>query len=145
MDEGQKKRGAISRFGVISDFLPGTAWSVVNGRGCCGISAPSGGRSFSPTAPGCRAPSSWDVSGSTVKVAAGWNPSTLWAGMTGATAGPWTRTPPRPRVRLRKKLPTASVTILISEVMRRRLTSLDVILKAPTVYRFLHQQGLMGK
>jgi putative transposase len=29
--------------------------------------------------------------------------------------------------------------------MRRRLTSLDVILKAPSVYRFPHQQGLMGK
>ncbi|CAO0823092.1 hypothetical protein DFAR_3460071 [Desulfarculales bacterium] len=25
------------------------------------------------------------------------------------------------------------------------MTSLDVILKAPTIYRFLHQQGLMGK
>ncbi|CAO0823519.1 hypothetical protein DFAR_3740017 [Desulfarculales bacterium] len=24
------------------------------------------------------------------------SPSTLWAGMTGAAAGPWTRTPPRP-------------------------------------------------
>ncbi|CAO0822753.1 hypothetical protein DFAR_3290001 [Desulfarculales bacterium] len=30
-------------------------------------------------------------------------------------------------------------------MMRRRLTSLDVILKAPTDYRFLNQQGLMGK
>ncbi|CAO0822220.1 hypothetical protein DFAR_2890001 [Desulfarculales bacterium] len=30
-------------------------------------------------------------------------------------------------------------------MMRRRLTSPDVILKAPIVYRFLHQQGLMGK
>ncbi|CAO0823802.1 hypothetical protein DFAR_3920010 [Desulfarculales bacterium] len=34
---------------------------------------------------------------------------------------------------------------LISKMMRRRLTLLDVILKAPTVYRFLHQQGLLGK
>ncbi|CAO0823184.1 hypothetical protein DFAR_3500002 [Desulfarculales bacterium] len=48
-------------------------------------------------------------------------------------------------VRLRRGLLTASVTTLISEMMRRRLTSLDLILKAPTVYRFLHQQGLMGK
>ncbi|CAO0824536.1 hypothetical protein DFAR_60002 [Desulfarculales bacterium] len=47
--------------------------------------------------------------------------------------------------RLRRELPTASVTTLISEMMHRRLTSLDVILKAPTVYRFLHQHGLMGK
>ncbi|CAO0821479.1 hypothetical protein DFAR_2390004 [Desulfarculales bacterium] len=30
-------------------------------------------------------------------------------------------------------------------MMRRRLTSLHVILKALTVYRFLHPQGLMGK
>ncbi|CAO0822038.1 hypothetical protein DFAR_270008 [Desulfarculales bacterium] len=37
------------------------------------------------------------------------------------------------------------MTTLISERMRRRLTSLDVILKAPTVYRCLHQQELMGK
>ncbi|CAO0822989.1 hypothetical protein DFAR_3400008 [Desulfarculales bacterium] len=37
------------------------------------------------------------------------------------------------------------MTTLISEMMRRRLTSLDVILKALTVYRFLHQHGLMGK
>ncbi|CAO0821882.1 hypothetical protein DFAR_2710011 [Desulfarculales bacterium] len=42
-------------------------------------------------------------------------------------------------------MPTASVTALVSEMMRRRLTSLDVTLKAPTVYRFLHQQGLMSK
>ncbi|CAO0823664.1 hypothetical protein DFAR_3820018 [Desulfarculales bacterium] len=48
-------------------------------------------------------------------------------------------------VRLRRELPTASVPTLISEMMRRRLTSLGVIFKAPTVYRFLHQQGLMGK
>lgn len=48
-------------------------------------------------------------------------------------------------VRLRRELPSASVTTLIGEMMRRRLTSPDVILKAPTVYRFLHQQGLMGK
>ncbi|CAO0819661.1 hypothetical protein DFAR_1050020 [Desulfarculales bacterium] len=48
-------------------------------------------------------------------------------------------------VRLRRELPTASVTTLISEMMRRRLTSLDVIIKAPTDYRFLHQQELMGK
>ncbi|CAO0819869.1 hypothetical protein DFAR_1150027 [Desulfarculales bacterium] len=48
-------------------------------------------------------------------------------------------------IRLRRELPTASVTTLISEMMRRCLTTLDVILKAPTIYRFLHQQGLMGK
>ncbi|CAO0821607.1 hypothetical protein DFAR_2500004 [Desulfarculales bacterium] len=36
--------------------MPGTTWSVVNGRGYCGISAPSGGEFPSPTAPGCRAP-----------------------------------------------------------------------------------------
>ncbi|CAO0821047.1 hypothetical protein DFAR_2090025 [Desulfarculales bacterium] len=48
-------------------------------------------------------------------------------------------------VRLRRELPTASVNTLISEMMRRRLTSFDLILKALTVYRFLHQQGLMGK
>ena len=36
-------------------------------------------------------------------------------------------------VRLRRELPTASVTALISEMMRRRLTSPDVVLKAPTV------------
>ncbi|CAO0824253.1 hypothetical protein DFAR_540005 [Desulfarculales bacterium] len=41
-------------------------------------------------------------------------------------------------VRLRRELPTASVTTLISEMTRRRLASLDVILQAPTVYRFLH-------
>ncbi|CAO0823476.1 hypothetical protein DFAR_3710034 [Desulfarculales bacterium] len=44
-------------------------------------------------------------------------------------------------VRLRRELPTPSVTILVSEMMRRRLTALDVILKAPIVYRFLHQRG----
>ncbi|CAO0819731.1 hypothetical protein DFAR_1110001 [Desulfarculales bacterium] len=65
--------------------------------------------------------------------------------MTGAAAGPWTRTPPRPWSALRRELPTASVTNLISEMTRRRLTSLEVILKALTGYRFLHQQGLMGK
>ncbi|CAO0824697.1 hypothetical protein DFAR_840001 [Desulfarculales bacterium] len=48
-------------------------------------------------------------------------------------------------VSLRRELPPASVTTLISKMMRRRLTLLDVILKAPTAYRFLHQQGLMGK
>ncbi|CAO0822812.1 hypothetical protein DFAR_320014 [Desulfarculales bacterium] len=48
-------------------------------------------------------------------------------------------------VRLHREPPTASVTTLTSEMMHRRLTSLDVILKAPTVYRFLHQQDLMGK
>lgn len=48
-------------------------------------------------------------------------------------------------VRLRRELPTASVSTLINEMMHRRLTSSDVILKAPTVYRFLHQRGLMGK
>ncbi|CAO0821563.1 hypothetical protein DFAR_2480013 [Desulfarculales bacterium] len=48
-------------------------------------------------------------------------------------------------VRLRRELPTALLTTLTNEMMRRRLTSLDTILKAPTVYRFLHQQGLMGK
>ncbi|CAO0824576.1 transposase [Desulfarculales bacterium] len=37
------------------------------------------------------------------------------------------------------------MTTLISKMMRRRITLLDVILKAPTVYRFLHQQELMGK
>ncbi|CAO0820290.1 hypothetical protein DFAR_2480042 [Desulfarculales bacterium] len=42
-------------------------------------------------------------------------------------------------VRLRRELPTASATTLISEMMRRCLTSFDVILKAPTVYRFLHK------
>ncbi|CAO0819634.1 hypothetical protein DFAR_1040021 [Desulfarculales bacterium] len=36
-------------------------------------------------------------------------------------------------VRLRRGLPTASVTTLISETMCRRLTALDVILTAPTV------------
>ncbi|CAO0822420.1 hypothetical protein DFAR_3020001 [Desulfarculales bacterium] len=29
--------------------------------------------------------------------------------------------------------------------MRRRLPTLDVVLKAPTAYRSLHQQGVMGK
>ncbi|CAO0820687.1 hypothetical protein DFAR_1830001 [Desulfarculales bacterium] len=33
----------------------------------------------------------------------------------------------------------------ISEIMRRCLTSVDVILKAPTVYRFLHQLRIPGK
>ncbi|CAO0823568.1 hypothetical protein DFAR_3780003 [Desulfarculales bacterium] len=42
-------------------------------------------------------------------------------------------------VRLRRELPTASMTILISEIMCQRLTSLDVILKALTVYRCLRQ------
>ncbi|CAO0824286.1 hypothetical protein DFAR_560019 [Desulfarculales bacterium] len=37
------------------------------------------------------------------------------------------------------------MTTPISEMVRRRLISLDVILKAPTDYRFLHQQGLVGK
>ncbi|CAO0823532.1 hypothetical protein DFAR_3740030 [Desulfarculales bacterium] len=37
------------------------------------------------------------------------------------------------------------MTTLISEMMRRRLTPLDVILKALAVYRSLHQQELMGK
>ncbi|CAO0823966.1 hypothetical protein DFAR_4000005 [Desulfarculales bacterium] len=46
---------------------------------------------------------------------------------------------------MRRELPTASVTTLISDMMRRRLTLLGVILKAPIVYRFLHQQGLKGK
>ncbi|CAO0824709.1 hypothetical protein DFAR_850007 [Desulfarculales bacterium] len=30
------------------------------------------------------------------------------------------------------------MTTISSEMMRRRLTLLDVIFKAPTVYRFLH-------
>ncbi|CAO0820137.1 hypothetical protein DFAR_1390010 [Desulfarculales bacterium] len=34
----------------------------MNGRGYCGISALSGGKSPPPTAPGCRAPPSWDGS-----------------------------------------------------------------------------------
>ncbi|CAO0824856.1 hypothetical protein DFAR_950030 [Desulfarculales bacterium] len=37
------------------------------------------------------------------------------------------------------------MTTLISEVMHRRLTSFDAILKASTAYRFLYQQELMGK
>ncbi|CAO0821932.1 hypothetical protein DFAR_2730040 [Desulfarculales bacterium] len=48
-------------------------------------------------------------------------------------------------VSLQRELPTASVITIISEMMHRRLTSLDVILKSPTVDRFLHQQELMGK
>lgn len=48
-------------------------------------------------------------------------------------------------IRLKREMPTASVSTLINEMRRRRLTSPDVALKAPTVYRFLHQQGLMGK
>ncbi|CAO0824077.1 hypothetical protein DFAR_4040036 [Desulfarculales bacterium] len=54
--------------------------------------------------------------------------------------------PPKPwaLVRLRRELPIASVITLISEMMRRRLTSFDVILKASTVYRFLRQQRLIG-
>ncbi|CAO0823520.1 hypothetical protein DFAR_3740018 [Desulfarculales bacterium] len=48
-------------------------------------------------------------------------------------------------VRLRRTLPTASMVTLISEIMRRNLTALDVILKVPIVYHFLHQQELMGK
>ncbi|CAO0821046.1 hypothetical protein DFAR_2090024 [Desulfarculales bacterium] len=79
IDEDQKKRVAIFHFGVIS-----------------GASSPSGGKSPSPTAPGYSAPPSWDGSGSTARAAASWNPSTPWAGMTGAAGGPWTRTPPRP-------------------------------------------------
>ncbi|CAO0820400.1 hypothetical protein DFAR_3990047 [Desulfarculales bacterium] len=37
------------------------------------------------------------------------------------------------------------MTTLISEIMHRCLTSFDAVLKASTVYRFLHQQELMGK
>ncbi|CAO0823389.1 hypothetical protein DFAR_3690029 [Desulfarculales bacterium] len=48
-------------------------------------------------------------------------------------------------VRLCRELPTASVATLTSAMIRQRLAALDVILKAPTVYRFLHQQGLGGK
>ncbi|CAO0822910.1 hypothetical protein DFAR_3370008 [Desulfarculales bacterium] len=48
-------------------------------------------------------------------------------------------------VRLRKELLTASGITFTSEIMHRRLTSLDVILKAPTVYCSLHQQEPMGK
>ncbi|CAO0824732.1 hypothetical protein DFAR_850030 [Desulfarculales bacterium] len=35
-------------------------------------------------------------------------------------------------IRLRRELPTVSVATIINEMMRRRLTSLDVILKAST-------------
>ncbi|CAO0823253.1 hypothetical protein DFAR_3600007 [Desulfarculales bacterium] len=48
-------------------------------------------------------------------------------------------------IHLRRELPTASVTTLIGEMMQRRVTSLDVILKAPTVCRFLHQKSNDGQ
>ncbi|CAO0822563.1 hypothetical protein DFAR_3170022 [Desulfarculales bacterium] len=89
----------------------------------------SGGKFPSPTAPGCCAPPSWAGSGSTAKAAASWNPSLPYG----------------QELPLRRELPTASVTTLISEMVCRRLTSLDVILKAPTDYRFLRQQRLLGK
>ncbi|CAO0819923.1 hypothetical protein DFAR_1230002 [Desulfarculales bacterium] len=44
-------------------------------------------------------------------------------------------------VRLRRELPPASVTTLISEMIRRRLTWLDVILKALAGYASCTSRG----
>ncbi|CAO0824883.1 hypothetical protein DFAR_970014 [Desulfarculales bacterium] len=70
MDDDQKQRVTIFRFGVVSDLLPGTTGSVVNGRDYCGANAPSCGKSPFFIASGCRALPSWDGSGSTAKAAA---------------------------------------------------------------------------
>lgn len=48
-------------------------------------------------------------------------------------------------IRLRREMPSASVNTIIGEMIRRRLAPPDVALKPATVYRFLHQQGLMDK
>ncbi|CAO0821797.1 hypothetical protein DFAR_2660003 [Desulfarculales bacterium] len=48
-------------------------------------------------------------------------------------------------VRLRRELPTASVTTFISEMMRRRLTSFDVILKAPPPTAACTSRGADGQ
>ncbi|CAO0822677.1 hypothetical protein DFAR_3220008 [Desulfarculales bacterium] len=98
--------------------MPGTTWSVVNGRGYCGTSAPSGGKSPFFIASGCRALPSWDGSGSTARVTASWNlplpHGQEWPGGSRAldedTAQALTH--------LRRALPTESVTTLISETMR---------------------------
>lgn len=47
-------------------------------------------------------------------------------------------------VRLRKELPNAPVGVLIAEMQYRRLAPAGTVLKPATVYRFLHQQGLMN-
>ncbi|CAO0821931.1 hypothetical protein DFAR_2730039 [Desulfarculales bacterium] len=46
MGKDQKKLVAIFRFGVISNFFSGAAWSVVSGRDYCETRAPSGSKSL---------------------------------------------------------------------------------------------------
>ncbi|CAO0823068.1 hypothetical protein DFAR_3460047 [Desulfarculales bacterium] len=129
IDENQKKRIAIFRFGVISDFFardymergererllrdkkrPAVANPFLQPHQAIALHHPGMGQTLPPRRQqnGVPLPYGQELS-------------------------------------LRRELPTASVTILINEMMRRRLTSLDVILKASTVYRFLHQQGRMGE
>ncbi|CAO0822168.1 hypothetical protein DFAR_2870025 [Desulfarculales bacterium] len=114
--------------------MPGTTRSMVKGRGSCGTSAPSGGKSPSPTAPGGRVPPFWD--GFRLYRQGGGKRESRYPMSRNDRGGSRALDEgghrPGP-VRLRRELPTASVTTLISEIMHRRLTLLDVILKAPTV------------
>ncbi|CAO0822162.1 hypothetical protein DFAR_2860007 [Desulfarculales bacterium] len=144
-DEDQKKRGAIFRFGVISDFLAkdymerGERERLLRDKCAQRWQIPSSNRIR--------------LSHSTIL---GWVRLYRQGGGRLESLYPMSRNErggsraldedtAQTLVRLRRALPTASVTTLFSEMMRQRLTLLDVILKAPTVYRFLYQQGADGQ
>ncbi|CAO0822813.1 hypothetical protein DFAR_320015 [Desulfarculales bacterium] len=69
MNEDHKKRVAIFRFGVISDFFARDYRERGEQERLLQESAPSGGKAPSPTALGCRTPPSWDGSGSIARAA----------------------------------------------------------------------------
>ncbi|CAO0820079.1 hypothetical protein DFAR_1340035 [Desulfarculales bacterium] len=145
MDEDQKKRVAIFRFGVISDFFArkymerGERERLLRGK----------------CAQRWRAPFSTRIRLSRA-IILGWVRLYRQGGDKLESLYPMGRNDrggsraldedtAQAMVRLRRERPTASVTTLISEIMHQRLASFDVILKAPTVYRFLHQQELVDK
>ncbi|CAO0823874.1 hypothetical protein DFAR_3980008 [Desulfarculales bacterium] len=119
MGEDQKKRVAIFRFGVISDFLARNYIRNYMERGererllrdkC----ARRWRISFSNRTRPSRSAILGGGPGSTAKAAASWHLFTPWAGMTVVAAGPWIRKPLRPRsvcgenCPLRQRLPSSA-------------------------------------
>jgi putative transposase len=143
MNEEQKKRIAVFRFGVISDFVNraqlerGEKQRLVEQKCAQRWQIPFSGRTRL-------------------------TPSTIlnWIGRYEQSAGRLESLYPQDRndqgisrvidtgtaqalVRLRREMPQRPVAGLIEEMVRRELASPGVRLKPTTVYRFLREQGLM--
>jgi transposase InsO family protein len=144
MNEEQKKRIAVFRFGVISDFVNRAQLE----------------RREKQRLLEQKSAQSWQIpfSGRTRLT-----PSTIlnWIGRYEQSGGKLESLYPQDRndqgisrvidaetaqalVRLRKEMPLRPVTSLIEEMVRRELVSPGVQLKASTVYRLLREQGLMN-